>query len=69
MAVSPIAPYLSMMDFVDLARRASSGSTPVSLDELHASVRAALIEIADRDVLEPAHVASEPIDACSARCA
>jgi hypothetical protein len=65
MAVSPIAPYLSMMDFVDLARRASSGATPVSLDELHASIRAALIEIADRDVLDSRPVEFELVDACS----
>ncbi|MET0910439.1 MAG: hypothetical protein ABWZ99_13320, partial [Ilumatobacteraceae bacterium] len=65
MAVSPIAPYLSMMDFVDLARRASSGSSAVSLDELHASVRAALLDIASRDDLEPMPLEPELAGACS----
>ena len=45
MSVSPIAPYLSMMDFVDLARRASSTSSLVSLGELDTMVRAALTDI------------------------
>ncbi|MEJ7582965.1 MAG: hypothetical protein WKF43_02540 [Acidimicrobiales bacterium] len=46
MTVSPIAPYLSMMDSVDLARRASTTSNPVSLSDLDTTVRAALTEIA-----------------------
>jgi len=43
--VSPIAPYLSMMDSVDLARRAIATSSPVSLRELEATVRSALSDI------------------------
>jgi hypothetical protein len=46
-SVSPIAPYLSMMDVVDLARRASSTHTLLSLNELEAIVRGALVEIAE----------------------
>ncbi len=46
MSVSPIAPYLSMMDFVDVARRTSSASDLVSLTELESVVRAALVDIA-----------------------
>lgn len=53
MAVSPIAPYLSMMDTVDLARRASSSTSSVSLDELHAAIRDALIEIANGSGVAP----------------
>ncbi len=66
MAVSPIAPYLSMMDFVDLARRASSGTSPVSLDELHATVRAALVELAEGDVAQPIPIEFELAGPCSA---
>jgi predicted ATPase/class 3 adenylate cyclase len=47
MSVSPIAPYLSMMDFVDLARRASSSSSVVSLSELESIVRTALVDIVE----------------------
>lgn len=49
MSVSQIAPYLSMMDFVDLARRASSSSDVVSLSELETTVRAALTAIVNAD--------------------
>ena len=45
--MSPIAPYLSMMDFVDLARRAASTSNPVSLGELESMVRSALADIVE----------------------
>jgi hypothetical protein len=45
MSVSPVAPYLSMMDFVDLARRASSAGSVVSLGDLEATVRSALTDI------------------------
>jgi hypothetical protein len=52
MSVSPAAPYLSMMDFVDLARRASASGDVVSLDELESIVRGALREIvASADVM------------------
>ena len=44
--VSAVAPYLSMMDVVDLARRAASVANPVSLVELEATVRVALAELA-----------------------
>ena len=44
--VSPVASRLSMMDCVDLARRASAGSL-VSFAELEASVRAGLHDIVD----------------------
>jgi hypothetical protein len=43
--VSPTAPYLSMMDFVDLARRASAAGNSVTLADLQRSVRAALVDI------------------------
>jgi predicted ATPase/class 3 adenylate cyclase len=46
LTVSPMAPYLSMMDFVDLARRASSAGNSVTLADLQTSVRAALVDIA-----------------------
>ena len=53
LAVSPTAPYLSMMDFVDLARRAFSAGTPRSLAELESAVRDALRELAaDGDEVE-----------------
>jgi predicted ATPase/class 3 adenylate cyclase len=45
LTVSPIAPYLSMMDFVDLARRVSASNNPVSLSELETMVRSALADI------------------------
>jgi predicted ATPase len=44
--VSRPAPYLSMMDFVDLARRASIGSTSGSLAELETLVRSGLHALA-----------------------
>ncbi len=47
MSVSPVAPYLAMMDFVDLARRASSNSSPPSLSQLDAIVRSALTDIVE----------------------
>ena len=47
LTVSPVAPYLSMMDFVDLARRAFAASNPVPLGELERVVRGALAELAD----------------------
>jgi len=47
LAVSPLAPYLSMMDFGDLARQATASSGLLTLNELEANVRAALREIAD----------------------
>jgi hypothetical protein len=46
LTVSPIAPYLSMMDSVDMARRAATGESPLSSRELEDTVRAALTEIA-----------------------
>ena len=45
LTVSPTAPYLSMMDFVDLARRTSSANNAVSLEELESTVRAGLEDI------------------------
>ena len=45
LTVSPIAPYLSMMDFVDLARRTSSSHSAVSLEELESAVRTGLEDI------------------------
>jgi hypothetical protein len=45
--VSPVAPYLSMMDFVDLARRAFAARDAVPLGELERVVRAALRELVD----------------------
>jgi hypothetical protein len=42
---SPLAPYPSMMDIVDLARRASSSRNSPSLSELEAVVRSALTDI------------------------
>ncbi|HEY5874640.1 MAG TPA: hypothetical protein VIT64_05035, partial [Ilumatobacteraceae bacterium] len=45
LTVSSTAPYLSMMDFVDLARRTSSSHNAVSLDELASTVRAGLEDI------------------------
>jgi hypothetical protein len=44
-----LAPYASMMDFVDLARRASSGADMVSLSALEFIVRCALEELATDD--------------------
>ena len=43
---APTTPRQSMMDFVDLARRAASASSPASIAELETTVRAALAEIA-----------------------
>ena len=45
LTVSSIAPYLSMMDFVDLARRTSSSHSAVSLEELESAVRSGLEDI------------------------
>jgi len=45
LTVSSTAPYLSMMDFVDLARRTSSSNNAVSLEELESAVRAGLEDI------------------------
>ncbi|MEQ1786465.1 MAG: hypothetical protein ABL966_05385, partial [Acidimicrobiales bacterium] len=47
LTASPLTPYPSMMDVVDLARRASSSRHSLSLGELETVVRAAL-----RDVVE-----------------
>jgi predicted ATPase/class 3 adenylate cyclase len=44
--VARVAPYLSMMDSLDFARRVSATSNAGSLEELEAVVRAALREIA-----------------------
>jgi hypothetical protein len=46
LTVSPVAPYLSMMDFVDLARRAFAAGNAVPLGELDRSVREALADVA-----------------------
>ena len=44
-----------MMDFVDLARRASASNNPVSLSELETMVRSALADIVDAaDEVQPA---------------
>ncbi|HYN33602.1 MAG TPA: adenylate/guanylate cyclase domain-containing protein [Ilumatobacteraceae bacterium] len=43
--VSPNAPYLSMMDFVDLARRAATTATPISISQLEALVRHGLDDL------------------------
>ena len=47
LTASPVAPHLSMMDFVDLARRAATTASRTSLGELEKMVRAALTEIVD----------------------
>jgi hypothetical protein len=44
--VSPNAPYLSMMDFVDLARRAAVTANPISIGRLEAVVRNGLEDLA-----------------------
>ena len=44
---SPLTPYPSMMDIVDLARRASSSNNSLSLSELETVARAALTDIID----------------------
>ena len=44
--ISPIAPSMSMMDSVDLARRAAATGTSSSISELEAVVRSRLTEIA-----------------------
>ncbi|MBI4933746.1 MAG: adenylate/guanylate cyclase domain-containing protein [Actinobacteria bacterium] len=46
LTVSSAAPFLSMMDFVDLASRAAAAASAMSLDELESTVRTALREIA-----------------------
>jgi hypothetical protein len=58
--VSRAAPYLSMMDFVDLARRAAATSTPGSMAELEVVVRSGLRALADAEACDEAlevHVA------------
>ncbi len=45
LTVTPAAPYLSMMDFIDLARQAAATTSLVSLSELESMVRSALCEI------------------------
>ena len=45
LTVSSTARYLSMMDFVDLARRTSSSTDAVCLEELGSAVRAGLEDI------------------------
>ncbi|MGB8861637.1 MAG: NB-ARC domain-containing protein [Ilumatobacteraceae bacterium] len=45
LTMTRIAPFLSMMDFVDLARQASAAGSMVSLIELEASVRSGLADI------------------------
>ena len=54
---SPVAAHASMMDFVDLARRAASTSSPASIAELEATVRSALADIVRNGEPEPATVA------------
>ena len=44
--VSPVAPYLSMMDFVDLARRAATTANPISIRQLESFVRDGLEDLA-----------------------
>jgi hypothetical protein len=67
MSVSPIAPYLSMMDFVDLARRASSTSNLVSIGELETMVRDALTDIVNADEEAVPGGPGERVD-CDDRC-
>jgi predicted ATPase/class 3 adenylate cyclase len=50
MAVPMLAPYVSMMDFVDLARRAATANDVVSLGQLETVVRVALRDIVDDSV-------------------
>jgi predicted ATPase len=45
--VSPVAPYLSMMDFVDLARRAAAAEDSVPLRELEGIVHDGLVELVE----------------------
>jgi predicted ATPase/class 3 adenylate cyclase len=45
LTVSPLVPYPSMMDFVELARRASATSSGVSLSELESLVRSGLSDV------------------------
>jgi hypothetical protein len=47
LTVSPLAAYPSMMDFVELARRAAATSSGVSLSELESLVRAGLRDVVD----------------------
>jgi predicted ATPase/class 3 adenylate cyclase len=49
LTMAPVAPYLSMMESVDLARRASSEERDASLGDLMGTVRAALAEIVADD--------------------
>ncbi len=63
LAVSPVAPYLSMMDCVDLARRAAASSNSVSLSELEVMVRAGLRDIIDRATAGTAECDTAPLDA------
>jgi predicted ATPase len=51
LTVSSVAPYLSMMDSVDLARRAVAGSSLGSLGDLVATVRSALADVVERSSL------------------
>ena len=46
-APQPLAPTLSMMDFVDLARRASSSGDPASILEFESTVRQRLLVMAE----------------------
>ena len=46
----PLAPTLSMMDFVDLARRASAAGDPGSILELESTVRERLVAMVDGEL-------------------
>ncbi|MET0145138.1 MAG: adenylate/guanylate cyclase domain-containing protein [Ilumatobacteraceae bacterium] len=46
LTVSPVAPYLSMMDFIDLARRAFTTGDARSLGGLEVAVRDGLVQVA-----------------------
>ena len=61
LTVSSAAPFLSMMDFVDLAARSAAATSAMSLDELETTVRAALREIA-AGVAPPDAPAHPPVD-------
>lgn len=45
-SAAPAAPHLSMMDFVEHARRMAAGSSPEVLEEVEACIREALVEVA-----------------------
>jgi predicted ATPase len=51
LTASSVAPYLSMMDSVDLARRAVAGSSLGSLADLVATVQSALADVVERSSL------------------